>query len=158
MIKLGFANELRLGDLNARRDWGYAGDYVQAMWLSLQKSAPDDYILATGQTHSVREFCEIAFSHVGLSYEDHVTQDPKSFRSPETTLLVGDAAKARHNLGWSPAVAFEDLVRMMVDSDLRLLETNRDLRASSNTQIVVQNAKNDRLNSGEIGIVDENLD
>jgi GDPmannose 4,6-dehydratase len=122
MIKLGLADELRLGDLEAKRDWGFAGDYVRAMWLSLQHSVPGDYIVATGETHSVREFCEIAFSHVGLNYEDHVTQDRDHFRSPESTLLVGNPAKANRTLGWSPTVNFEQLVRMMVDADLRALE------------------------------------
>jgi GDPmannose 4,6-dehydratase len=121
MIKLGLANELRLGDLEARRDWGFAGDYVHAMWLSLQQSAPADYIVATGQSHSVRKFCEIAFSHVGLIYEDHVSQDQENIRSPETTLLVGDPAKAKRILGWNPRVDFEGLVRMMVDADLHSL-------------------------------------
>jgi GDPmannose 4,6-dehydratase len=131
MIKLGLANELRLGDLNARRDWGFAGDYVQAMWLSLQQSVPNDYIVATGQTHSVREFCEIAFSHVGLRYEDHVSQDREKFRSPETALLVGDPAKAKRILGWAPRVAFEELVRMMVDADLRSLAMKPERDPSS---------------------------
>jgi GDPmannose 4,6-dehydratase len=124
MIKLGLANELRLGNLNARRDWGFAGDYVQAMWLSLQQSSPDDYVVATGQAHSVREFCETAFSHVGLRYEDHVAEDREDFRSPETTLLVGDPSKAKRLLGWAPTVTFEGLVKMMVDADLRLLTIN----------------------------------
>ena len=131
MIKLGQANELRLGDLDARRDWGFAGDYVQAMWQSLQHSAPGDYIVATGKTHSVREFCEIAFSHVGLRYEDHVSRDRENFRSPETALLVGDPAKARRILGWAPKVAFEELVRMMVDADLRSLARNPERDSSS---------------------------
>jgi GDPmannose 4,6-dehydratase len=122
MIKFGLANELRLGDLDARRDWGFAADYVQAMWLSLQQSAPEDYIVATGETHSVREFCAIAFSHVGLRYEDYVAQDHDNFRSPETALLVGNPGKANRILGWSPTVGFEELVMMMVDADLRSLE------------------------------------
>jgi GDPmannose 4,6-dehydratase len=122
MIKLGLADELRLGDLNARRDWGFAGDYVNAMWLSLQHSTPDDYIIATGETHSVREFCEVAFGHLGLNYEDYVVEDRENFRQPETALLVGNPAKAKRLLGWSPTVGFEQLVRMMVDADLRSLE------------------------------------
>jgi GDPmannose 4,6-dehydratase len=122
MIKLGLAKELQLGDLNARRDWGFAGDYVRAMWLMLQQVVPDDYILATGETHSVREFCEIAFAHAGLKYEDYVTQDPENFRSPDTTLLVGDPSKARKNLGWHPTVSFKELVVMMVEADLKALE------------------------------------
>jgi GDPmannose 4,6-dehydratase len=125
MIKLGLAGRLILGDLDARRDWGFAGDYVQAMWLALQHTAPDDYIVATGETHSVREFCNLAFAHVGLRYEDHVTQNPENLRPPETSVLVGNPAKAKLILGWRPTVTFEELVRMMVDADLRLLELDR---------------------------------
>jgi GDPmannose 4,6-dehydratase len=121
MIKLGLANELRLGDLNARRDWGFAGDYVKAMWLSLQHSTPGDYIVATGETHSVREFCEIAFAHLGLRYENYVVEDRENFRPPETALLVGNPAKAKRLLGWNPTVDFEQLVKMMVDGDLQSL-------------------------------------
>ena len=130
MIKLGLASELRLADLDAMRDWGFAGDYVQAMWLSLQQSTPEDYIVASGETHSVREFCEIAFSHVGLRYEDYVAQDHENVRSPETALLVGNPAKAKCILGWSPTVMFEELVMTMVDADLRSLEVDpgRDAR------------------------------
>lgn len=124
-IKLGMADKLVLGDLDARRDWGFAGDYVQAMWLALQQTAPDDYIVATGETHSVREFCETAFAHVGLRYEDYVTQNRENFRPPETALLVGNPAKAKRILGWRQTVSFEELVRMMVDSDLQLLEMDR---------------------------------
>lgn len=124
MIKLGLANELRLGNLNARRDWGFAGDYVQAMWLALQHSTPGDYVVATGVAHSVREFCEIAFAHVGLSYDNYVVEDRENFRSPEPALLVGNPAKAKRILGWSPTVGFEQLIRMMVDADLRSLEVS----------------------------------
>jgi GDPmannose 4,6-dehydratase len=124
-IKLGLADKLVLGDLDARRDWGFAGDYVQAMWLALQQTAADDYIVATGETHSVREFCEMAFAHVGLRYENYVTQNRENFRSPETALLVGNPAKARRILGWRQTVGFEELVRMMVDSDLQLLKMDR---------------------------------
>lgn len=121
MIKLGLAGDLRLGNLDARRDWGFAGDYVRAMWLMLQQPTPEDYIVATGEAHSVREFCEIAFSHVGLSYEDYVVQDREELRGPESVLLLGDATKARHILGWAPSVSFEQLVKMLVDADLKLL-------------------------------------
>lgn len=124
MIKLGLASELRLGDLDAKRDWGFAGDYVHAMWLALQHTVPDDYIIATGESHSVREFCEIAFSHVGLKYEEYVVQDRENIRAPEAALLVGDSAKAKCNLGWRPTVSFQELVRMMVDTDLRSLQMN----------------------------------
>jgi len=122
MIKRGLADELRLGDLNARRDWGFAGDYVRGMWLSLQHSVPGDYIVATGETRSVRDFCEVAFTHVGLRYEDYVAEDRENFRSPETTVLVGNPTKAKRVLGWTPTVSFEQLVTMMVDADLRALE------------------------------------
>lgn len=125
-IKLGLADELRLGNLEARRDWGFAGDYVEAMWLMLQQDKPDDYVVATGQTHSVREFCELAFSYVGLDYRDYVVQDERFMRPAEVDLLIGDAAKARAVLGWRPKTNFEELVRMMVDADLQLLkEQNR---------------------------------
>jgi GDPmannose 4,6-dehydratase len=120
-IKLGQADELRLGNLDAKRDWGFAGDYVRAMWLMLQQDAPDDYVVSTGRTHSVREFCEVAFGHVGLDYEDHVVIDEAFFRPAEVDLLVGDAAKAHSRLGWEPEVSFEDLVVMMVDADMDLL-------------------------------------
>ena len=120
-IKLGLANELRLGNLDARRDWGYAADYVRAMWLMLQQDEPEDYVVGTGETHSVREFCEIAFSHVGLDYRDYVVQDPRFFRPAEVDLLVADPTKARQKLGWEPTVTFEELVKMMVDADLALL-------------------------------------
>jgi GDPmannose 4,6-dehydratase len=121
MIKLGLAKELRLGDLDARRDWGFAGDTVRAMWLSLQHSVPGDYVVATGETHSVRDFCEAAFSHVGLKYQDYVAEDRESVRSPENTLLVGNPAKATRVLGWTPTVNFKQLVTMMVEADLRVL-------------------------------------
>ncbi len=121
-IKLGLQRELRLGNLEARRDWGYAGDYVRGMWLMLQQDQPDDYVLATGETHSVRELCEVAFSHVGLDWRDYVVVDPKHYRPAEVDLLIGDASKARRVLGWEPSVNFEQLVRMMVDADLQALQ------------------------------------
>ena len=124
-IKVGLAKELRLGNLDARRDWGFAGDYVQAMWLMLQQPQPDDYVLATGETHSVRDLCEEAFSHAGLDYREHVVQEAESFRPPETAQLVGDPAKAHRVLGWKPEVSFRDLVRMMVDADLEALRAER---------------------------------
>jgi len=117
-IKLGLQNELRLGNLDARRDWGFAGDYVKAMWLMLQQDEPDDYVVATGETHSVQELVEIAFRHVGLDWRDHVVVDEKYVRPAEVDLLIGDASKAREKLGWRQEVSFEELVRMMVDSDL----------------------------------------
>src|SRR5262245_35667266 len=117
-IKLGLAKELRLGNLDARRDWGFAGDFVEAMWLMLQQDQPDDYVVATGETHSVREFCEEAFGHVGLDWKDFVKVDPKYFRPAEVDVLLGDASKAKAKLGWKPKVAFKELVRLMVEADL----------------------------------------
>jgi GDPmannose 4,6-dehydratase len=120
-IKLGQAGELRLGNLDAKRDWGFAGDYVEGMWRILQADEPDDYVLATGETHEVREFCEIAFSHVGLDYRDHVVIDPRFVRPAEVELLLGSPAKVKSKLGWEPKVGFRELVEMMVDADLARL-------------------------------------
>jgi GDPmannose 4,6-dehydratase len=120
-IKLGLATELRLGNLEAQRDWGFAGDYVKAMWLMLQQDHPDDYVIASGQIHSVRELCELAFGHVGLDYRDYVVQDERFYRPAEVDLLIGDFAKAREVLGWHPEVSFADLVRLMVEADVKLL-------------------------------------
>ena len=129
-IKLGLADELRLGNLDAKRDWGYAGDYVEAMWLMLQADEPDDYVIATGEEHSVREFVEIAFEHAGVDMEKHVVVDPEFLRPAEVDHLVGDATKAREKLGWEPRVSFRELVEMMVDADLERLTaaaTGREL-------------------------------
>lgn len=120
-IKLGLESKLCLGNLNAERDWGFAGDYVEAMWLMLQQKFPDDYILATGETHTVREFCELAFRHLGLDYRDYVQEDSSALRPAEMVQLVGSAVKARENLGWIPKTSFSELVRMMVDEDLHSL-------------------------------------
>jgi GDPmannose 4,6-dehydratase len=120
-IKLGLASSLSLGNLDAHRDWGFAGDYVRAMWLMLQQDRPDDYVVATGEAHSVRELVEIAFDHAGLDWERYVKLDPALIRPAEVDHLIGDAAKARAELGWEPTVTFEGLVRMMVDADLRRL-------------------------------------
>ena len=117
-IKLGTLKELRMGNLDAKRDWGFAGDYVRAMWLMLQQDVADDFVVATGETHSVREFLQIAFSHVGLDFEDYVVIDPEFIRPAEVELLLGDPAKARKTLGWKPAVSFNQLVTMMVDADM----------------------------------------
>ena len=117
-IKLGQAKELRLGNLDAQRDWGFAGDYVRAMWLMLQQDQPDDYVVAMGETHSVREFCEIAFSHVALNWQDFVVQDPAFMRPAEVDQLIGNPAKAAAKLGWEPEVSFRELVHMMVDADV----------------------------------------
>ncbi len=121
-IALGQATELRLGNLDAQRDWGYAVDYVDAMWRMLQQEQPDDFVICTGVTHSVREFCELAFRRVGLDYADHVVTDEQFFRPAEVDLLVGDAAKAEERLGWMPKTSFTELVEMMVDNDLEALE------------------------------------
>ncbi|MDR2875874.1 MAG: GDP-mannose 4,6-dehydratase [Methylobacillus sp.] len=120
-IKLGLSDELRLGSLDAQRDWGSVGDYVRAMWMMLQHTQPDDYIVATGEMHTVREFCEIAFRHVGLDYRDYVREDKDAIRPNEPFPLVGCADKAKNVLGWSPQIEFEQLVGMMVDADLTLL-------------------------------------
>lgn len=117
-IKLGRSNELRLGNLDARRDWGFAGDSVRAMWLMLQQDTPEDFVIGTGVTHSVREFCQAAFSYLGLDYQDYVIQDKRFFRPAETAQLVSDPEKANRILGWSPEVSFETLVHQMVDADL----------------------------------------
>ena len=121
-IKLGKAKELRLGNLEAQRDWGFAGDYVEAMWLMLQQDHPDNYVIGTGETHPVREFCEIAFSHVGLDYKEFVVQDEKFYRPAEVELLISDPSKARNQLKWELNVSFKELVTMMVDSDLARLK------------------------------------
>jgi GDPmannose 4,6-dehydratase len=121
-IKMGLADELRLGNLQAQRDWGYAGDYVRAMWLMLQQDVPEDYVIATGETHSVQEFVEEAFGYQDLDWQDYVVQDPKFYRPAEVDLLVGDASKAGRELGWEPTVDFRGLVRLMVDADLRTLQ------------------------------------
>jgi GDPmannose 4,6-dehydratase len=118
-IKLGLAQELKLGNLEAKRDWGFAGDYVEAMWLMLQQPTPDDYVIATGETHSVRELCEVAFARVGLDWEKHVVVDRTQVRPAEVDYLIGDAGKARRVLGWTPKVSFRNLVEMMVDADIK---------------------------------------
>ena len=120
-IKLAYAKELRLGNLEAQRDWGFAGDYVEAMWRMLQQDKPDNFVIGMGETHAVREFCEIAFNHVGLDYNDFVVQDERFYRPAEVDLLISDPSKARSVLGWEPAVGFKELVTMMVDHDLARL-------------------------------------
>ena len=124
-IKLGLAKELRLGNLDARRDWGFAGDYVDAMWRMLQQPAPRDYVIGTGQTHSVRDLVEAAFGHVGLDWRKHVITDPRYIRPAEVDVLQADASKAQQELGWTPTVAFNELVAMMVDADLTRLRERR---------------------------------
>jgi GDPmannose 4,6-dehydratase len=127
-IKLGLANELRLGNLDSRRDIGFAGDYVRAMWLMLQQPAPGDYVIATGTTHPIREMCQRAFDHVDLDWQEYVVQDPRFMRPAEVDLLVGDASKAKNVLGWVPTVSFDELVQMMVDNDLDLLRQEHGLQ------------------------------
>ena len=120
-IKLGLAKELRLGNLDAQRDWGFAGDYVRAMWLMLQQPTPDDYVIATGETHTVQKLVETAFNYVGLNWRDYVVQDPAFMRPAEVDLLVGDASKAGRQLGWEPTMTFTELIHRMVEADLKLL-------------------------------------
>ncbi len=124
-IKLGLQQKLYLGNLDARRDWGHARDYVEAMWLMMQSEEPDDYVIATGETHSVKEFLEEAFGLLDLDWREYVEIDPRYFRPAEVDLLLGDATKARTILGWEPKVSFKELVRIMVESDLRLAERER---------------------------------
>lgn len=125
-IKLGLANELRLGNLDAKRDWGYAKDYVHAMWLMLQQDVPEDYVVSSGTMHTVREFCEAAFGHVELDMNDYVVVDPNFYRPAEVQQLLGDNSKARKNLGWEPETSFEDLVHMMVDADLQRVRLQKN--------------------------------
>ena len=121
-IKLGMANEIRMGNVDARRDWGFAGDYVKAMWLMLQQDNPQDFVIATGETHSVEEFLDIAFGYVDLDWNDYMVQDPRFMRPAEVDLLVGDPSKAKKHLDWQPDVTFEGLIKMMVDADIKLLQ------------------------------------
>ena len=123
-IKLGLARDLHLGNLDSKRDWGFAGDYVRAMWLMLQQDHPDDYVISMGETHSVREFCEIAFGYVDLDWQKYVVQDPAFMRPAEVDHLIGNPAKAGKELGWEPTVPFTGLVKMMVDADLETLKKN----------------------------------
>ncbi|MCW5875363.1 MAG: GDP-mannose 4,6-dehydratase [Anaerolineales bacterium] len=120
-IKLGLAKELPLGNLEAQRDWGFAGDYVEAMWMMLQEDQPDDYVIGTGATYSVRRLCEVAFAHLDLDYNEYVTEDPRFYRPAEVDLLISDPSKAKEKLGWQPKVDFEGLVKMMVDADMERL-------------------------------------
>ncbi|MBD3401452.1 GDP-mannose 4,6-dehydratase [candidate division GN15 bacterium] len=122
MIKHGYTDKLPLGNLDAKRDWGFAGDYVRAMWLMLQQETAEDFVISTGETHSVEDFCRLAFDHVGLDYKDHVITDPRFVRPAEVDLLLGDSSNAREKLGWEPTVSFEQLVQMMVDADIELLK------------------------------------
>ncbi|MGI8430187.1 MAG: GDP-mannose 4,6-dehydratase [Solirubrobacteraceae bacterium] len=127
-IKLGLASELRLGNVEAERDWGFAGDYCKAMWLMLQQDTPEDFVIATGQAHSVRDCVEVAFDHAGLRPEDHLVSDPSLLRPAEVEHLIGDASKAKRILGWEPEVSFEELIRMMVEADIALLRRGQSVR------------------------------
>jgi len=133
-IKLGLARELRLGNLEARRDWGFAGDYVDAMWRMLQRDKPQDYVVGSGETHSVRDLVDLAFSHVGLDYRSYVVSDPKFYRPAEVDVLLADPSKARRELGWSPKVGFAELVAMMVDADLERLGSSDSLASARGTR------------------------
>jgi len=126
-IKLGLAKELRLGNLDAKRDWGFAGDYVKVMWLMLQQPKPDDYVISTGETHSVQELVEVAFGHVGLDWNKYVKIDKAFLRPAEVDLLIGDCSKAKKELGWKPTVSFQQMIQMMVDSDMKLLQKEHNL-------------------------------
>lgn len=127
-IKLGLAKEIRMGNLDAKRDWGFAGDYVKAMWLMLQQDTPEDYVISTGQTHSVQELVDTAFSYLGLNYKDFVVTDPRFIRPAEVDLLIGSNDKAKEKLAWEPEVDFKGLVKMMVDSDLKLLKKEHNIK------------------------------
>jgi GDPmannose 4,6-dehydratase len=124
-IKVGLQKKLFLGNLEAKRDWGFAGDYVEAMWLMLQQEQPEDFVIATGESHSVRELCELAFAEVGLDWREYVEVDPKYKRPTEVDLLIGDASKARLRLGWKPRVSFPELIRMMIENDLELAQKEK---------------------------------
>ena len=128
-IKAGLQEKLFLGNLDAKRDWGYAKEYVEAMWLMLQQEKPDDYVIATNQTHSIREFLDVAFTHAGLDWNKYVEIDPRYYRPAEVELLIGDYSKAQRQLGWSPKTTFIDLVKLMVDADIKLLQDHREGRA-----------------------------
>jgi len=128
-IKFGLQDKLRLGNLDAKRDWGYAQDYVRAMWLMLQQDEPDDYVIATGQTNTVRDMCQIAFAHAGLDWEDHVIVAEEFYRPAEVHTLQGDFTKARRQLGWGPEVTFEALIKMMVDADIERVRRAREYEA-----------------------------
>jgi GDPmannose 4,6-dehydratase len=121
-IKLGMEDKLPMGNLEAQRDWGFAGDYVQAMWLMLQQNEPDDFVIGTGKTYTVQRLCEVAFGHLGLDYKKHVVQDERFYRPAEVDLLISDPSKAKEKLGWQPTVGFEELIKMMVDADMERLQ------------------------------------
>ena len=125
-IQAGMQDKLYLGNLDAKRDWGYAKEFVEAMWLMMQQPAPGDYVVATGETHSIREFLDVAFGHAGLDWHKHVEIDPRYYRPAEVDLLIGDYSKARRELGWEPKIKFADLAKLMVDADIALLKAHRE--------------------------------
>jgi GDPmannose 4,6-dehydratase len=145
-IKQGIQDKLHLGNLDSKRDWGYAGDYVRAMWLMLQQDKPDDFVIATGETHTVQEFCEIAFSRVGLDWRKHVVIDPRYVRPAEVDLLIGDPSKARKKLGWKPEVSFKELVHRMVDADMKAIE--EEIRFGWHQPAKATDVKLDRTGTG----------
>jgi GDPmannose 4,6-dehydratase len=147
-IKYGLQSKAYLGNLDAKRDWGFAGDYVEAMWLMLQQSEPEDYVIATGESHSVREFLAAAFDSVGLHWQEHVENDPRYFRPTEVDCLLGDASKAHARLGWKPKVGFQELVRMMVEHDLELARAERTL-SDAGHRVTVRGAGS--LSRGQMG-------
>ena len=151
-IKCGLQQKLYLGNLDAKRDWGFSGDYVEAMWMMLQQEHPDDYVVATGVAHTVREFCELGFSRVGLDYRDFVEIDPRFFRPSEVDLSLGDSSKARAKLGWVPRISFEGLVNMMVDADLQLAQEERAFCGSGGVseRSAIQDADLDHRNRKQI--------
>ena len=124
-IQAGLQDKLYLGNLDAKRDWGYAKEYVEAMWLMLQQEKPDDYVIATNETHSIREFLDVAFGHAGLDWKKHVEIDPRYYRPAEVEILIGDYSKAKRQLGWSPKTTFVELAKLMVDADIKLLSDHR---------------------------------
>jgi len=140
-IKAGLQNKLYLGNLDAKRDWGYAKEYVEAMWLMLQQDEPDDYVIATGEAHSVRDLLEEAFSYAGLDWRDHVEIDPKYYRPAEVDLLIGDAGKAKRKMGWEPKTSFQDLVRLMVDADLKLVDQGGHMDTFEGSKFEVRGLK-----------------
>lgn len=145
-IKLGLSKELQIGNLDAKRDWGYAGEYVQMMWKMLQQPKATDYVIGTGKTHSVREFCELAFKHVGLNYKKYVKVDKKFIRPAEVDYLVADSSKARKLLGWKPKVSFKQLIEMMVDADLKRLSEEKRFHQNNGKKMKCHNASGDLVN------------
>jgi len=152
-IKAGLQDKLYLGNLDSQRDWGYAKEYVEAMWLMLQQDAPDDYVIATGEAHSVRDFLEEAFSYCGLDWRKHVDLDPKYYRPAEVDVLLGDASSAKRKLGWEPKTRFKELVRLMADADFKLAAEETHMKNSYSSKC----DSNDQFESGRAGLRDQSL-